>query len=80
MGRLIGYFMKKTQFPNPACYSVAMATETGCIVMVRDSGKERTVVGSLTREDSIRFANELLFWGNDAVQEDSPEPIGDAIN
>ncbi len=72
--------MKKTQFPNPACYSVAMSTETGCIVMVRDSGKERTVVGSLTREDSVKFANELLQWEPDV--QPIAEKLGgmDAVN
>jgi len=70
--------MKKTQFPNPAAYSVAMSTETGCIVMVRDSGKERTVVGSLTREDSVKFAEELLSWGQE-IDEAAPAQQ-DAIN
>ena len=70
--------MKKTQFPNPASYSVAMSTETGCIVMVRDSGKERTICGSLTRQDSIKFAIELMEWGQTPDEPQAPQV--DAVN
>jgi hypothetical protein len=39
-------------------YSVAMADSDGCIVMLLNSH----VVGSMSREDSIGFANGLLLW------------------
>jgi hypothetical protein len=59
--------VKKTVFKDPAAYSVAMSKDTGCIVMVRTNGPSVTVMGSLTREDSVKFCKELVEWAPDAT-------------
>ncbi len=69
--------MKKTEFAKPA-YSVAMSEETGCIVMVKTVGREVTVIGSLTHEASIKFADGVLKWIPEALRK--PEPDADNIN
>lgn len=51
--------MKK---PKKPLYSVAMSKDTGCIVMVRTNGTKATVIGALTREDSLNFAGGVLDW------------------
>ncbi len=53
--------MKKTKFP-PIEHSVAMSLDTGCIVMIRASTAGNKVVGSLTRVDSVKFAQSILEW------------------
>lgn len=53
--------MKKTQFAKPE-YSVAMSVETGCIVMVKKGPRGAEVIGSLSREDSLRFCQGLIEW------------------
>jgi hypothetical protein len=57
---------KKAKKPT---YSVAMSTETGCIVMTRTNGQRVTIIGSLTRESSMKFADELLEWVPEAAPE-----------
>lgn len=57
--------MKKAKKP---AYSIAMSKDTGCIVMVRTNGTKATVIGSLTREDSLRFADGLIDWVPEAAQ------------
>jgi hypothetical protein len=42
-----------------AIYTVAMSQEDGCIVMIENG---RHVVGSLTREQTIGFAQGCLEW------------------
>jgi hypothetical protein len=52
--------MKKTNFgPSALDLSVAMSEETGCIVIVRDGNR---VVGSLTREQSVAFAEAIIHF------------------
>ena len=65
--------MKKTQFPK-AEYSVAMSLETGCIVMVRNLNKQVKVMGSLTRDDSLKFARGIIDWVPDALDAKPAEP------
>ena len=65
--------MKKTQFPKPE-YSVAMSLETGCIVMVRTTNDKQSVMGSLTREDSMKFAQGILDWRQETVLDAPKEP------
>lgn len=60
--------MKKAKKPQ---FSVAMSQDTGCIVMVRSNGAKVTVIGSLTRDDSLKFADSVIDW-------EAPEPVGDA--
>lgn len=50
---------KKAKKPQ---FSVAMSQDTGCIVMVRSNGAKVTVIGSLTREDSLTFADSVIDW------------------
>ena len=45
-----------------SAFSVAMSADTGCIVMVRTNGKKATVIGSLTREQSLKFSRDLIDW------------------
>jgi hypothetical protein len=59
--------MKKTVFDKPA-YSVAMSQDTGCIVMVKTTGRKVEVMGSLTHEDSLKFAQGILDWIPEAVR------------
>ena len=63
--------MKKTQFGKPA-HSVAMSLDTGCIVMLKTTNGKPQVMGSLTREDSLKFARGIIDWIPAAVQ--APEP------
>lgn len=42
-----------------ATYAVAMSQEDGCLVMVEN---DRHVVGSMTREQTIAFAQGCLDW------------------
>ncbi len=52
--------MKKTNFgPSALNLSVAMSQETGCVVIVRDGNR---VVGSLTREQSVAFAEAIIHF------------------
>lgn len=68
--------MKKTQFDEPN-YSVALSGDTGCIVMVKTQGRKVTVMGSLTHEQSLHFADEVLKWMPEALRA-QPEPAVDA--
>jgi hypothetical protein len=52
-------------------YSVAMSKETGCIVMVRTNGKQVSVVGSLTREDSLQFVKSIMEWSDETIKADT---------
>ena len=60
--------MSKTKKPE---YSVAMSKDTGCIVMVRTNGKAVTVVGSLTREDSLSFVKDIMEWSDATIRAES---------
>jgi hypothetical protein len=71
--------MKKTVFPK-AAFSVAMSLETGCIVMVRARGDKQEIMGSLTREDSLKFAQGLLDWIPEAAQAPEPRPKLTLVN
>lgn len=53
---------KKSEFTGRPSYSVAMSQETGCIVMVKTLGTQVSVMGSLDREQSVKFAKELIDW------------------
>lgn len=70
--------MKKTVFKDPAsAYSVAMSRDTGCIVMIKTHGAKVTVMGSLDRASSVKFADELLQWMPEKLQHREP-PAADA--
>lgn len=60
--------MKKTVFKDTAAYSVAMSQETGCIVMVRTTGQKVAIMGSLTREDSVKFAESVTTWIPESIR------------
>jgi hypothetical protein len=63
---------RKTVKPT---FSIAMSMETGCIVMTRTNGQKVTVIGSVPREQSCAFANELLEWmpeGAPVAEPDKP--------
>jgi len=66
--------VKKTQFGPKPEFSVAMSLETGCIVMVKTLGEKQAVVGSLTRDDSQKFAQALLDWRPETVLDAQSEP------
>lgn len=53
-------------------YSVAMSKDTGAIVMVRTNGQKVTVMGSLSREDSLAFVKGILDWSQEVIREDAP--------
>lgn len=57
-----------TKKPN---YSVAMSKETGCIVMIRTNGQKVTVIGSLTREESLDFVKGIFEWADATIQAES---------
>lgn len=70
--------MKKTVFKDQAsAYSCAMSKQDGCIVMLRTNGEKITVIGSLTRDMSVKFADELLQWMPEALKRE-PEAAADA--
>lgn len=56
-------------------YSIALSKETGCIVMIRTRGKQVEVMGSMTREDSLKFADGVIDWDSDE-RNDAPEAAG----
>lgn len=66
--------MKKTDFSK---YSVALSEETGCIVMVKTDGREVTVIGSLTRAQTLKFADDVRAWMPVALRHE-PAPAVDA--
>jgi hypothetical protein len=72
--------MKKTVFKDPTAYSVAMSRDTGCIVMVQTRGQAITVMGSLTREDSVKFCKELVAWLPDAIRLAPDDAAQETIN
>jgi hypothetical protein len=60
--------MKKLKKPD---YSIAMSKDTGCIVMIRTNGKTVTVIGSLTREDSLKFVRDIMEWSELTIETES---------
>jgi hypothetical protein len=52
-------------------YSVAMSKDTGCIVMVKTNGKSVTVMGSLTREQSLDFVKGIFEWSDETIRQES---------
>jgi hypothetical protein len=54
--------MTKPKRAQKSVFSVAMSQDTGCIVMVRTNGKQATVIGSLSREQSVAFADSVVDW------------------
>ena len=52
---------------NKSTFSVAMSKDTGCLVMVRTNGTQVTVVGYLSKDESMGMANALLSWSAEAV-------------
>jgi hypothetical protein len=67
--------MKKTEFTGRPNFAVAMSRDTGCIVMTRTLGAEVSVMGSLTREQSLSFARSLLDWKPEEIQEAVKEVV-----
>ena len=51
----------------PDRYAIAMSAEDGCMLVVRNG---ESVVGSVSREETIKFAQDVLAW-----QEPVPEVI-----
>ncbi len=43
----------------PDRFAIAMSDEDGCMLVVKNGD---TVVGSVTREDTIKFAQDVLAW------------------
>jgi hypothetical protein len=62
---------KKAKKPT---YSVAMSTETGCIVMTRSNGQKISVVGALTREETVAFCESVFDWGAQSAMASEPDP------
>ncbi len=60
-----------TRRSSKPAYSVAMSKDTGCIVMVRTNGRNVTVMGSLTREDSLNFVKGILEWSEATIKAES---------
>ena len=58
--------------PKESAYSVAMSKDTGCIVMVRTNGKSATVIGALSREDSLNFVRGIMEWAKETIRDDAP--------
>jgi hypothetical protein len=61
--------MKK---PKESTYSVAMSKETGAIVMLRTNGKKVSVIGSMSREDSLGFVEGIMKWSASTIREEGP--------
>lgn len=53
-------------------YSVAMSKETGAIVMVRTNGHQVTVIGAMSREDSVEFVKGIMQWTQETIREEAP--------
>jgi hypothetical protein len=70
---------KKSEFTGRPAYSVAMSKEDGCIVMVKTNGGQVTVMGSLTRDESLKFADGIHQWMPEALKRMPDQPV-DAIN
>ena len=70
---------KKSEFTGRPSYSVAMSQDTGCIVMVKTNGKDVTVMGSLTRDMSLKFADSIQQWMPEALKRE-PEPAVETVN
>jgi len=64
--------MKKTDF---ATYSVALSEDTGCIVMVKTDGRNATVIGSLTRDQTLSMADAVRAWLPTALRRPDPPAV-----
>jgi hypothetical protein len=71
--------MKKTIFNKPE-FSVAMSFETGCVVFVRNEGEKQKIIGSLTREDSLKFAQGIINWVPESVRVEPEKPKLSLVN
>jgi hypothetical protein len=52
-------------------YAVAMSKDTGCIVMVKTNGKDITVMGSMSRDESLKFVKDILAWSDETIRRES---------
>lgn len=66
---------RKSEFQGRPQYSVAMSRETGCIVMTKMLGADVSVMGSLTREQSLEFSQSILDWKPEAIREAVKEAV-----
>ncbi len=60
-----------TRRSTKPAYSVAMSKDTGCIVMIKTHGTSVSVMGSLTREDSLNFVKDILDWSDSTIKAQS---------
>lgn len=58
---------------NNAQFSIAMSQETGALVMLRTNGHKVTVVGALTRDQTLGLADSIQQWMPDAEMPKTPE-------
>ena len=66
---------KKSEFTGRPVNAVAMSQEDGCIVMVKTNGKQVTIMGSLTRDMSMKFADSVLQWMPEALKREPEQPV-----
>lgn len=65
-----------TKKSRESTYSVAMSKEQGTIVMVRTNGNKMTVIGAMSREDSLDFVRGIMEWTKETIEAERPRLIG----
>lgn len=61
-----------TKKAHESTYSVAMSKDHGTIVMIRTNGKKVTVIGAMSREDSLDFVKGIMEWSSETIKADRP--------
>lgn len=62
---------RKPKIARKSVFTIAMSKDTGAIAMIRTNGSQVTVVGSLTREDSLRFVQDIADWSDATIRAES---------
>ena len=58
--------------PRESTYSVAMSKDHGTLVMVRTNGSKVTVIGAMSRQDSVDFVKGIMEWSDSTIKAEQP--------
>ena len=61
-----------TKKSRESTYSVAMSKDHGTIVMVRTNGSKVTVIGAMSRQDSVDFVRGIMEWSDSTIKAEQP--------
>jgi hypothetical protein len=61
-----------TKKAKESTYSVAMSKDSGAIVFLRTNGHQVTVIGAMSREESVDFVRGIMEWTAETIQDEAP--------